>query len=99
MLEKIVWLSSLLDQAGRLQMTNAVFSALPTFFMCSLALPKEIIKQIDKYRKACLWRGSDANAKKPPKATWPMVCVLKDEGGLRVIDIEKKQSFAYQESS
>lgn len=83
-------LSSFLNQAGRLQMTNAVFTALPTFFMCTLALPKEIIKQIDKYRKACLWRGSDINARKPPKAAWPMVCVPKDAGGLGVIDIEKQ---------
>jgi hypothetical protein len=50
-------------------MTNVVFSALPTFFMCSLALTEDVIKQIDKYRKHCLWRGSDINAKKPPKAT------------------------------
>jgi hypothetical protein len=71
-------------------MTNVVFSALPTFFMCSLALPKEVIKQIDKYRKHCLWRGSDVNAKKPPKASWQMVCVPKDEGGLCIIDIEKQ---------
>lgn len=46
-------------------MTNAVFTALPMFFMCSLVLPKEVIKQIDKYRKACLWRGSDDLPKLP----------------------------------
>lgn len=80
----------ILNQAGRLQLTNVVFSALPTFFMCSLALPKAIIKQFDKYRKHCLWKGSNINAKKPPKAAWKMVCVPKDEGGLGVIDIEKQ---------
>jgi hypothetical protein len=58
--------------------------------MCSLVPPKSIIKQIDKYRKHCLWRGSDINARKPPKAEWKMVCVPKDEGGLRAIDIEKQ---------
>lgn len=61
-------ISNFLNQAGRLQITNAVFTALPTFYMCSLALPKSVIKQIDKYRKHCLWRGSDINSNKPPKA-------------------------------
>jgi len=41
----------MLNQAGRLQITNAVLSALPTYYMCSLELPKAVIKQIDKFRK------------------------------------------------
>lgn len=87
---RLVGFSSFLNLAGRLQLTNAVLSALPTFFMCTLALPKGIIKQIDKYRKHCLWRGSDINAKTPPKAAWTMVCTPKAQGGLGVIDIEKQ---------
>jgi len=47
-------ISSFLNQAGRLELTNAVFTSLPTFFMCSLELPKTVIKQIDKFRKHCL---------------------------------------------
>lgn len=60
--------SSFLSQAGRLQMTNVVLSALPTYTMCTYHLPKTVIKQIDKFRKQCLWRGSDLNCKKPSKA-------------------------------
>lgn len=41
----------MLNQAGRLQMTNAVLSALPTYYMCTLELPKVVIKHIDKLRK------------------------------------------------
>jgi len=41
-------------QAGRLELTNVVLSALPTFYLCSLSLPDSIIKQIDKFRKHCL---------------------------------------------
>jgi hypothetical protein len=45
-----------------------------------------IIEQIDKYKRHCLWRGSDINSKKPPKAAWKMVCI-PIEGGLGVIDL------------
>jgi hypothetical protein len=46
-----------LSLARRLQMVNLVFSSLPTYFLCTLRISKEIIAQIDKYRKHCLWRG------------------------------------------
>lgn len=53
-------------------------------------LAQDSIKQIDKFKKHCLWRGSDINAGKPPKAAWKLVCTPKDEGGLGIIDIEKQ---------
>ena len=63
---RLVAFSSLLNEAGRLQLTNAILTALPTFAMCTFLLPKTVVKQIDKYRKHCLWRGSDIHSKKPP---------------------------------
>ena len=38
-------------------MTNAVLSSLPTFYMCTLELPKAVIKQIDKFRKTVYGEG------------------------------------------
>lgn len=87
---RLTGVSSFLNQDGRLQITNAVLTALPTFFMCTLLLPKGVIKEIDKYRKHCLWKGSDINARKPPKAAWKLVRTPKSEGGLGVIDLEKQ---------
>jgi hypothetical protein len=81
-------ISSMLNQAGRLQITNAVLTAMPTYYMCTLELPKAIIKQIDKIRKGCLWRGSDVNGRGMPKAAWEMVCKPKEDGGLGIIDLE-----------
>jgi len=43
-------ISSFLNQAGRLQMTNAVLSSLPTFFMWTLPVFKIINKKIHKFR-------------------------------------------------
>lgn len=47
-------ISAFLSQAGRLQLTNAVFSTLLTFTMSTFLLPKTVIDQIDKFRKHCL---------------------------------------------
>jgi hypothetical protein len=80
-------ISSLLNQAGRLQITNAVLSALPTYYMCSIEVPKTVIKLIDKFRKHCPWRGSSSNGRSMPKAAWDMVSLPKNEGGLGIIDI------------
>jgi len=79
--------SSFLNEAGRLQITNAVLTALPTYAMCTFLLPKTVIKQIDKFRKHYLWRGSDMNSKKPAKAAWPLVCLPKDSVGLGALNL------------
>jgi hypothetical protein len=47
-------ISSFLSQAGRLELSNAMFTALPNDYMCTLALPKTVIQRIDKFRKHCL---------------------------------------------
>jgi hypothetical protein len=79
--------SNMLSQAGKLIMVNLVISSLPTFMLSSMKLPITVIKQLDKFRKYCLWRGSDINSKKPPKAAWKLVCLPKEEGGLGVLDL------------
>ena len=84
---RLIATSLFLTQAGKLEMVNSVLSALPTFYMCTLKLPPTVIKQIDKYRKHCLWRGSDMNVKKPSLAAWDLVCCPKSEGGLGVLKI------------
>jgi hypothetical protein len=62
-------------------MVNSVLSSLPTFYMCSIKVPQEIWKQIDKYKRHCLWRGGDIKAKKPPLVAWKMVTRPKSKGG------------------
>jgi hypothetical protein len=76
-----------LSQAGKLEMVNSVLSSSLVYHCCTLKLHKGVIKQLDKYRKHCLWRGSDFNAKKTYKAALSSVCLPKSEGGLGVINI------------
>jgi hypothetical protein len=79
--------STFLSQAGKLELVNSVLSSLATYHCCTLKLHKGVIKQLDKYRNHCLWRGADLNAKHPSKAAWPNVCLPKKEGGLGVINL------------
>jgi hypothetical protein len=79
--------SNFLTQAGRLEMVNSVFSALPTFYIGKVKLPPTVLKQVDKYRKYCMWRDSDINAKKPPLAAWSLATRPKSEGGLGILNI------------
>jgi hypothetical protein len=74
---RLPYTSMFLSQASRLQMKNVVFTSLPTFNLCTFTLLKTIIKQIDKYRKHCLWRGADINAKTPPKKLGKWFACLK----------------------
>jgi len=85
--KRLVSTSLFLSQDGRLQITNFVFTALPTFFMCTFALQGTVIEQIDKYRKSCLWRGNDSNNRVNSKAAWTLVTKPKELGGLGVLDL------------
>jgi mannosylglycoprotein endo-beta-mannosidase len=85
---RLVSTATFFSEAGRLELVNVVFSSLPTFAMSTFLLPKTIIKQVDKYRKHCLWRGSDLSSKKPSKAAWEIVCNTKENEGLGVLDLQ-----------
>jgi hypothetical protein len=62
---RLISTSLFLSHGGNLQLVNSVLSSMETFYMCSIKIPVTIIKQIDKYRRHCLWRGGDINSKKP----------------------------------
>jgi hypothetical protein len=85
---RLVSTSNFLTQAGRLEMVNAVLSALPSFYMSKLKLPSSVVRQIDKYRKHCMWRGADLNARKPPMAAWSLATRPKKMGGLGIINLQ-----------
>ena len=64
-----------------------MFIMMSNKYMCTLEIPKAVIKQIDKFRKNCLWRWTNINGGKRPKAIWEMVCTSK-KGGLGIINLE-----------
>jgi hypothetical protein len=84
---RLISTSAFLSQAGKLEMVNSVLTSTVIYQCCTLKLHKGVVNQIDKYRKHCLWRGSDVNSRKPSKAAWPYVCLPKKEGGLGVLNL------------
>jgi hypothetical protein len=86
--KRLISTSLFLSQAGKLQMVNFVFTSLPSFFMCTFHLHTTVIDQVDKYRKHCLWRGSDESNRINAKAAWEMVARPKIDGGIGVLDLK-----------
>jgi hypothetical protein len=51
--KRLMGITSFASYAGRLTLVNSVLSDLPTYYMCVLHLPLEIIDQINKYCRHC----------------------------------------------
>jgi hypothetical protein len=62
---RLVSTSNFLTHGGKLQLVNSVLSSMATFYMCSIKVPIEILNQIDKYRRHCLWNGGILIGKEP----------------------------------
>ena len=88
---KLNGISKMLSYQGRLVLVNSVFTAMPTFYMCSLILPPQVIKQIDRYRKHCLWSEGDINKKGSCLAGWEPACRPKTERGLGIVNIQTQE--------
>jgi hypothetical protein len=93
--KRIIGIASFTSYSGRLTLVNAVLSALPTYYMCILELPMEIIDQINKYRRQCFWRCNDLNKKGNCLAAWSKIQKPKSQGGLGVIDLQFKIELSY----
>lgn len=67
-------------------------NSLPTFYMCTIQLPPQIIKQIDAYRKKCLWSGGEIHRKGKCLVVWEAACKTKSEGGLSIIELRTQNT-------
>jgi hypothetical protein len=68
-------------------MVNAMLASLPTYYMSTIKLPIGVIKQVDKFRRSCLWKGSDLYSTKSSLASWRMVRRPKAMGCLGIINL------------
>lgn len=85
---RLVATLAFLNQAGRLEITNSILTAMPTFCLSTFLLQQTMVDQIDKFKKLCLWRGADFNAKQKSKAAWPIVVEKRRKEGLVPLTLE-----------
>jgi hypothetical protein len=90
--KRLCGVGKFLSYHGRLILINSVFTALPIFYMCCLKIPPQVIKQINVFRKHCLWSKGDINRRGSCLVAWETTCKPKDEGGLGIIDIKNQNS-------
>ncbi|CAN0906355.1 Putative ribonuclease H protein At1g65750 [Linum grandiflorum] len=81
------WRVKTLSYAGRLQLVQAVLSTLSSYWMSILLLPKFVIKALEKICSDFLWKVTDGE-KKRARVAWKLFALPKEEGGLRIHDIE-----------
>lgn len=79
--------AAFLPYGSRLTMINSVLYAIPTYYMCSLKLPKTVIDAIDMQltQQEGIVFGEDRmpQLKRKSLASWDKVCRPKDKGGFR----------------
>jgi hypothetical protein len=80
-------ISSMLTQAGRLQLVNYVLSSLITYSMCSVQEPVTVHDYVDRARRHCMWAKSDITGKSKPMVAWRKCTRPKRKGGLVVINL------------
>ncbi|GMP64139.1 hypothetical protein CsSME_00025559 [Camellia sinensis var. sinensis] len=77
------WKAITLSMAGRATLIKSVTSAIPSYTMQTMLLPKSICNDIDKLNRNFLW--SDTMEKhKIHLVNWDVVCNMKKKGGLEI---------------
>ncbi|WVZ69121.1 hypothetical protein U9M48_017959 [Paspalum notatum var. saurae] len=78
------WKGKLLTRAGRLQLVQAVLSAIPTYSMTNFTLSSWAVKRIDHLHRNFLWKGSEDAKGGHCLVNWKRVCRSKFLGGLGI---------------
>ena len=78
----------MLSSGDKLTLLKSVFSSMPTFFMCTLMIPKTVLKQINSYMMNCFWRKYETQDRGMVLIAWDKVCLPKSHGGLGVLDLQ-----------
>ncbi|XP_073355220.1 uncharacterized protein [Aegilops tauschii subsp. strangulata] len=83
------WKFKLFTAVGRLVLLNSVISALAVYWLSVHQLPAWVRRQIDKIRRAWLWRGQESCPGGHYKVASGRICRPKELGGLGIIDLDR----------
>jgi hypothetical protein len=87
---QLTTISSMLTEAGKLQLVNSVLSSLPTYTMCSIQMPIAVHKYFDRARRHCMWKNSERNGKSKPLVAWVKCTRPKKKGGLGIVNLRNQ---------
>lgn len=79
--------STLLSSGDKLTLIRSVFTSMPTSFMCTLTIPKTVLKHTITYLMNCFWRKYGTQDRGSALISWEQVCKPKSHGGLGVLDL------------
>lgn len=85
------WKGKLLSVGGRLVPINSVLTNMVLYMLSFFQVPKGVLQRLDYYRSRFFGQGY-SEKKKYILAKWNVVCRPKDQGGLRIHDLEAKNT-------
>ena len=83
------WKANMLSMAGRLILTQAVTTSIPSYVMQGALLPGKILQRLDKVNRDFLW-GSTEEKKKLHLVSWKKITKPKRFGGLGLQSAKEK---------
>lgn len=86
------WKGKLMNLAGRRVLVRAVLSALPTFALTVLKVPKKILREVDKARRRFLLAQDEVLTGGKCKIAWNKACSPVARGGLGILDMQRFSS-------
>ncbi|KAM0888278.1 hypothetical protein ACQ4PT_028461 [Festuca glaucescens] len=81
------WMPRLMSSGGRIQMINSVLSAIPNFFMACIEWDQASIDDVDKLRRAFLWKNKEKILGGHCLVAWDIVTMPRKQGGLGIRDL------------
>jgi hypothetical protein len=89
---QLISISLMLTYAGKLQLVNSVLSSLPTFTMCTVSVPVAIHEYVDRARRQCMWKKSEANARSKPMVAWKKCTRPKRKESLGIVNLRSQNA-------
>jgi hypothetical protein len=75
--------------AGRLVLVKFVLCAQPVHILTTINVPKEVLEEIDKFRRQFLWAGNENLTEGKCKVNWSTMVRPLDLWGLGILDIHR----------